>query len=127
SDFGRFQAVANKPPRRRCVDQIAPAFAKTGKAQEAENFSRRARAIDKNNVSYVYDQARIQAALGQTCQALRTLQEALDQQFPCEYAQGDPDLEVLRTTPEISSYDEEMFRGEALDQNCLPLLETKGK
>jgi serine/threonine-protein kinase len=98
-----FKQLQTNPQDAAVIDQIALAFAKTGKAQEAENFSRRARAIDKNNVSYVYDQARIQAVLGQTSQALRTLQKALDQQFPCEYAQGDPDLEGLRTTPEFQA------------------------
>jgi tetratricopeptide (TPR) repeat protein/TolB-like protein/predicted Ser/Thr protein kinase len=98
-----FKQLQTNPQDAAVVDQIALAFAKTGKAHEAENFSRRARAIDKNNVSYVYDQARIQAVLGQTSQALQTLQQALDQQFPCEYAQGDPDLEVLRGTPQFQA------------------------
>ena len=98
-----FKQLQTNPQDADVVDAIALAFAKTGKAQEADNFSRRARAIDKNNVSYVYDQARIQAVLGRTSEALQTLQKAFDQQYPCEYAKEDPDLEVLRNAAEFQA------------------------
>lgn len=98
-----FKQLKTNPQNAEVFDQVALAFAKTGKAHDADNFSRQARAIDKNNVGYVYDQARIQAVLGRTHDALQTLQKALDLQYPCDYAQQDLDLQALWNTPEFQA------------------------
>jgi eukaryotic-like serine/threonine-protein kinase len=98
-----FKQLKTNPQNAEVYDQMALAFAKTGKAHDAEDFSRRARAIDKNNVSYVYDQARIQAVLGQTHDALQTLQKALDLHYPCDYVQQDTDFQALWNTPEFQA------------------------
>jgi len=50
--------------------QMASAYAKLGNPQEAEDFIRRARAQDKNNVSLVYSEAQIDALVGKQSQAL---------------------------------------------------------
>ena len=74
------------------MDQIAVSYAKTGNAQQADNFIRRARAIDKDNVNYIYDEAKIDAVLGRTNEALGLLHEALEKHYPAQFVAGDPDL-----------------------------------
>jgi eukaryotic-like serine/threonine-protein kinase len=98
-----FKQLQTNPQNAEVFDQMALAFAKTGKAHDADKFSRQALAIDKNNVGYVYDQARSQAVLGQTHEALQTLQRALDLHLPCDYAQQDTDFQGLWNTPEFQA------------------------
>jgi serine/threonine protein kinase/tetratricopeptide (TPR) repeat protein len=98
-----FKELETNPQNADVMDQIALSYAKTGKAKEADGFIVRARAIDKKNVNYMYDQARINALVGKTKEALKSLHEAIDSQFPCQYAAQDPDLENIRGTEEFKS------------------------
>ena len=83
--------------------QMALAYAKTGNADEATKLIKRVRGIDKGNVTYLYDEARIDALLGRGGDALKTLQEAFQKHYPAEYAAGDPDLASLQRNPEFAA------------------------
>lgn len=98
-----FKELETNPQNAEVMDQMALCNAKIGKGKEADNFILRARAIDKKNVNFIYDQARIYALLGRTKESLKSLREAIDAQLPCQYAAQDPDLENIRGTAEFKA------------------------
>jgi tetratricopeptide (TPR) repeat protein len=98
-----FKELETNPQNAEVTDEIALSYAKVGKAQEADTFIRRARTLDKNNVSYIYDEAKVNAILGRSDQALNNLQEALQKHYPAEFAAGDPELENIQTKPEFGA------------------------
>jgi eukaryotic-like serine/threonine-protein kinase len=79
--------------------EIALAFAKTGKPQEAVDFIKRARTQDKDNIGIIYTEGQIYAILGKPSQALESLQLALDKHYPVDSLTDDPDLESLHSNP----------------------------
>jgi tetratricopeptide (TPR) repeat protein len=82
---------------------MALSYAKIGNAQEAQNFIRQARGIDKNNVSYIYYEGEIDALLGRSAESLKVLREAFEKHYPAEFAAGDEDLGSLRDNPEFAN------------------------
>jgi eukaryotic-like serine/threonine-protein kinase len=94
-----FQELQTNPQNAEVIDEIALSYAKIGNAHDADTFIRRARSLDKNNVGYMYDQAKISAILGRTDEALKELQEALDKHFPAQFAAGDSELENIQSAP----------------------------
>ena len=83
--------------------EMALAYAKVEKPQEAEDFIRRSRAQDKNNVNYVYTEAQVNALVGKPSQALASLQEALEKHYPADFVAADPDLDSLQSNPQFES------------------------
>jgi serine/threonine protein kinase/tetratricopeptide (TPR) repeat protein len=83
--------------------EMALAYAKIGKPQEASDFIRRARAQDKNDINIVYAEAQINALLGKSNQALDSLREALEKHYPADFASVDPDLDSLHGNPGFQS------------------------
>ena len=83
--------------------EMALAYAKIGNAPEAQKFIRQARGIDKNNVTYIYYEAEIDALLGRSAEALKLLREAFEKHYPAEFAAGDEDLKNLNGNPEFTS------------------------
>lgn len=98
-----FKELETNPQDANVMSDIALAYAETGKATEALNFIRQARGIDKNNVSYIYAEAEINAILGHTSDALNSLRLALEKHYPAEYAAGDEDLKNLSGEPEFKA------------------------
>jgi eukaryotic-like serine/threonine-protein kinase len=87
-----FKELQTNPQNAAVMDQIALAYAKIGNAQQADAFIRKARAIDKDNVGYIYDEAKIDAILGRTKEALDLVREALEKHYPAQFVASDPDL-----------------------------------
>jgi eukaryotic-like serine/threonine-protein kinase len=98
-----FKELQTNPQDSAVMAQIALSYAKIGNAEQADSFIRRARTIDKNNVNYIYDNAEINAILGRPSEAIRSLREAFEKNYPVQYAQGDPELESIQNNPEFSS------------------------
>jgi tetratricopeptide (TPR) repeat protein len=82
--------------------QIALCYANLGDAQQADTFIKKARAIDKSSLDYVYDQVEIYALLGNTKEALSALKEALEKHYPAEAVAADPSVDSLRSCSEFS-------------------------
>jgi eukaryotic-like serine/threonine-protein kinase len=97
-----FKELQTNPQDASAMTQIALAYANLGDKQ-AETFITRARAIDKNSVDYIYSQAEVDALLGKTSEALRSLQDALEKHYPAESAEQDEELDNLRTSPEFAA------------------------
>ncbi|HEY2120804.1 MAG TPA: tetratricopeptide repeat protein [Candidatus Acidoferrum sp.] len=98
-----FKELETNPQNADVMDVIALSYAKVGKSKEAENFISKARGIDKKNVGYIYDQAKIHTLGGKSADAIKSLREALDNHYPCETVGDDPDLEALRKLPEFQA------------------------
>lgn len=98
-----FKELETNPQNTDVMDQMALSFAKTGKAKEAETFISKARAIDKKNVNFIFDQARINALLGRNKDAFKSLHDAIDNHYPCKSISEDPDLESLRGQDEFKA------------------------
>jgi eukaryotic-like serine/threonine-protein kinase len=96
-----FKELEINPQNTDVMDQLALSYAKIGKAKEAGTFITKIRAIDKKNVNFIYDQARVNALLGRTKEALKSLHEALDNHYPCQAAAVDPDLSSIQSTEEF--------------------------
>jgi serine/threonine-protein kinase len=98
-----YKELETNPQDAGVMAQIALSYAKTDNGQQAEAFIKRARAIDKSNVNYIYDEAEINALIGRPADALKALREALEKRYPADYAAGDPELENVQSNPEFVS------------------------
>jgi serine/threonine-protein kinase len=81
---------------------LASYYAKKGESAKALDFSRRARAIDPQDVYLVYQEALVQALAGRSNDALKSLREAFRRGYPAEEAVKEPELKNLRTNPEFA-------------------------
>jgi eukaryotic-like serine/threonine-protein kinase len=96
-----YKSLQTNPQDASVMSEMALSYAKTGNGNEADDFIRRARAIDKQNVDYVYSTAQINAILGRKSEALKALRESLELHYPAAYAAGDSDLESIKTDPQF--------------------------
>jgi tetratricopeptide (TPR) repeat protein/TolB-like protein len=90
-----FKELETNPQDADVMVQIALSYAQTGEFKRAEIFIGKARAINKNNVNYIYADASINAQAGREEQALRALQEAFEKHYPVAAAEADPDVNKL--------------------------------
>jgi hypothetical protein len=71
-----------------------------GDAQKAEGFIKKARAVDKSNLNYIYEEAQIYSLLGKTKESLNALRESFDKHYPAQFAAEDSALNNIRNNPE---------------------------
>ena len=98
-----YKELQTNPQNASTMAQIALSYAKIGNAQQADSFVGRARAIDRNDVDYIYDQAEIDAILNRPDSALKALREAFERHYPVDYASGDQELENLQKNPKFAA------------------------
>ena len=97
-----YKELQTNPQGAEAMSEIALSYANLGDSQKAEDFVKRARAIDKNNIEYIYIAAEIYALSGKSSEALTALQDALEKHYPAEAADQDVELDNLRANPEFS-------------------------
>lgn len=98
-----YKELQTNPQSALTMAQIALSYAKIGNAQQADSFIGRARALAKNNVDYIYDQAEIDAILNRQDAALKVLREAFEKHYPADYASGDQEMENLQSNPKFAA------------------------
>lgn len=98
-----YKELSTNPRDARVMAELALAYAKTDNAQQAMSFIHRVRTLDKSNVQYIYVEAVIEALLGRSTEALKSLREAFEQHYPVEFADADPDLENLHHLSEYAA------------------------
>jgi serine/threonine-protein kinase len=98
-----YKELQTNPQDGDVLREIALSYAKLGDSQQAETYIGRARAINKNNVEYIYNQAEIYALLGKPAEALKALQDSLEKNYPAEFAGEDVELDSLRANPEFAA------------------------
>ena len=96
-----YKELQTNPQRALTMAQIALSYAKIGNASQADSFIQRARAIDKNNVDYIYDQAEVEAILNRQDSALKALRDAFERHYPADYAANDPEFENVQKNPQF--------------------------
>jgi eukaryotic-like serine/threonine-protein kinase len=94
-----YKTLQTNPQDTNAMAQLALSYAKTGDAQQATKFIRQTRAIDKNNVMFIYYEAEVDAIIGQQSDAVKLLREAFQKHYPAEYALNDPELSRLQKLP----------------------------
>jgi serine/threonine protein kinase/tetratricopeptide (TPR) repeat protein/TolB-like protein len=97
-----YKELQTNPQNSDVMAQVALCYANLGDAQQADAFIKKARAIDKTSLDYVYDQAEIYALLGNTKDALSALKEALEKHYPAEAVAADPNVDSLHSNPEFN-------------------------
>ena len=96
-----FKELETNPQDASVMSEMALSYAKLGEGPQAETFIKRARAVDKDNVEYSYNQAQIYALLDKPADAVKSLQESLEKHYPAESAEQDVELDSLRGNPEF--------------------------
>ena len=98
-----FKELATNPKNAEAMNQMALSFIKIGDANQANEYIKRARTIDPTNVNYIYSDAIIKSMGGHPQEALKALQQALENHYPAEYAQGDPELSGIQKDPQFAA------------------------
>ena len=98
-----FKELATNPQDAEVMAQIALSYAKTGDIKQATDFIHRAKAIDKENVDYIYDEAMINSIGNRNSEAFKSLEEAFQKNYPADYAAGDPELGNIQKDPRFNS------------------------
>jgi serine/threonine-protein kinase len=98
-----YKELQTNPQDADAMSEIALSYANLGDSQQAETFISRARAIDKDNVEYIYNQAEVYALLGKTAEALKALQDSLEKHYSAQFVEQDEDLAGLRANPEFAA------------------------
>jgi tetratricopeptide (TPR) repeat protein/tRNA A-37 threonylcarbamoyl transferase component Bud32 len=96
-----YKRLQVNPRDAEAMANLAQYYAKRGDARQASQFITKARRIEPENVTFVYNEAVIHQLAGRTPEALQTLREAFRMGYRTSYAQGDPDLRPLRSNPEF--------------------------
>jgi Flp pilus assembly protein TadD len=80
------------------MGSLALYYAKKGDAAFAEQYIRRARAVNDTSKELIYIQGVVQALAGQNGDAVKTLKLAFDKGYPIDQAQTDPELGKLASS-----------------------------
>jgi Flp pilus assembly protein TadD len=89
---------------------LAVYYAKKGDLNRAQDFIKRARAIDANDNALIYCDALIKAISGKQAEALTSLRDALQKGYPPEVVKSEPELAGLRSSPEYEKLMKEFGR-----------------
>jgi serine/threonine-protein kinase len=94
-----YKELQTNPQNSDVMAQVALSYANLGEAQQADTFIKKARAIDKTSLDYMYDQVQIYALLGKSKEALDALQEAFEKHYPVDAVVADPNVDSLHSNP----------------------------
>jgi eukaryotic-like serine/threonine-protein kinase len=98
-----YKQLAINPRDADTMGYLGQYLAKKGDPKRGLELVRRARSIDPTDVSLVYFQAVVECIAGQKSEALKDLHQALEQGYPAEEAQSDPELKSLQSLPEFAA------------------------
>ena len=98
-----YKQLAINPRDADAMGYLGQYLAKKGDPKRGLELVRRARSMDSTDVSLVYFQAVVECIAGQKSEALKDLHQALQQGYPAEEAQSDPELKSLQALPEFAA------------------------
>jgi serine/threonine-protein kinase len=96
-----FKDLEVNPRDANALQYVALYYAKKGQFTWAQDYIRKARAIDPNNVYCVYNEGVVDALAGRQQDALKALREAFEKGYSTDQARNDPELNSLRGIPEF--------------------------
>ncbi len=91
------------PQSAETMGDLALYYAKKGDSKHATEFIQRARAIDKVDLTLLYDQAVVENLSGKPSDAVKTLREALSKGSSVNDAERDPELQNLQNRPDFQA------------------------
>jgi tetratricopeptide (TPR) repeat protein len=94
----------------RTLENLSSYYAKKGDAKRAQDFIRRARAIDPNDNELMYYEGLDHALAGEKKEALQSLRMAFEHGYSAEEAKNDPELKGLQADPEFDKLLEKFLR-----------------
>jgi len=97
------KALQVNPKDTEAMSSLALYYAKKGDANFAQQYIKRARAVNSKSVDLIYYQGVIETLAGKDNDAIKTLGEAFAEGYPIDQAQTDPDLAKLVTHPEFAA------------------------
>ena len=98
-----YKDLAVNPRDASTMGSLALYYGKKGDVQRGLSFIRRARSIDATDVYLVYSEALLDCLDGRKLDALTTLRQALQQGYPVQEAQNDPELKDIQSMLEFAS------------------------
>ena len=102
-----YKELQVNPRAANSMQSLALYYAKKGNTVKALELIGQARAIDPNNVQFIYGEAEVRALAGQPQGALDALRYAFQKGYPPEEAIIDPELSGVRSSPQF----EDLIRG----------------
>ena len=96
-----YQSLKTNPRDSISLSNLGVFYAKKGDAAKGLEFIQRARAVDPNDMSFLYKEAEINTLANRIPEALESLRQALSKGYPVREAFSDPDLNALRQRPEF--------------------------
>jgi len=102
-----YKELQVNPRSANTLSQLAMYYAKKGESAQALNFIGRARALDKENIEYLYDDVEVQALTNHPDEALNLLREALQKGSSFADAKADPELANLQSRPQFAQLEKE--------------------
>ncbi|MGA8922704.1 MAG: tetratricopeptide repeat protein, partial [Candidatus Dormiibacterota bacterium] len=106
-----YQELQVNPRDTSAMGSLSLYYAKKGDATHSLDFIRRARDIDKKDVTLIYIQATDENLANKHDDALKSLRDALRNGYPLNDAEADPDLANLTSTPEFKQIAKEVQAG----------------
>jgi serine/threonine-protein kinase len=103
-----FQSYRVNPQSAKTLGQLAIFYAKQGDPGRASDYIQKARSIDPKANALMYKEATIHALAGRTADALASLEQALRSGYSLEEAKSDPELKVIRETPEFKKLESQL-------------------
>lgn len=98
-----YKELQVNPRNTTALEYLALYYAKKGETAQALNFIRRARAINRNDVEVMYNEAVVNTLAGRHSEALAALSQALAKGYPLREVWNDPELKELHTRPEFKA------------------------
>jgi tetratricopeptide (TPR) repeat protein len=107
--YDRAIALAQKevevnPRDKFSLGSLALYYAKKGDDKTAQQYIRRARAIDQKDVALIYNSAIVSAIGGRADDAIKDLREAVKNGYPVGQIKDDPDFQSLVSTPAFAEF-----------------------
>ena len=97
-----YKELGVNPRNSDAMGSLALYYAKKGDPRQAEDFIRRARSINPDDLNLVYQEAVVYAVNNSTDQAFKSLRAALAKGYSLKEAMSDPELGSLQSRPEFS-------------------------
>jgi tetratricopeptide (TPR) repeat protein/TolB-like protein len=94
-----FQGLQVNPQDSGTMGDLAVYYAKRGDSEHATEYITRTRAIDKHDLSLLYDQALVENLGGKTADAIATLHEALSKGYSVNDTKNDIEFQNLQNNP----------------------------
>jgi len=102
-----YQDLQVNPRSSAALASLAVYYAKKGESAQALNFIGRARAINKDSVDIIYNEAQVDALANRPDDALKALRQALQKGYSFREAKNDPELASLQNRPEFAQLEKE--------------------